>query len=100
MVPFYPHITHYPTDTAPATCYLTTSGGDGCLFGGRLHDGDYTVRRSREGDASEVKTGSRLKYPFRAVVEVTMEPGEADLSAAGDAATGARERAARTRRTG
>ena len=77
-------------ETDPSTFYLTTSGGDGSFFIDRLPDGDYTVRLSREGYASEVKTGVRLKYPFRAVVEVTMEPGEADLSAAGDAATGAR----------
>ncbi len=74
----------------PSTFYLTTSGRDGTFFVDRLPDGDYTVRLSREGYAPEVKTGIRLRYPFRAVVEVTMEPGQADLSAAGDTASGAR----------
>lgn len=72
-------------DTDPSTFYLTTSGADGAFFVDRLPDGDYTVRLNREGYDSEVKQGIRLKYPFRAVVEVTMEPGEADLRAAGDA---------------
>ena len=76
--------------TDPSTFYLTTSGGDGSFFVDRLPDGDYTVRLSREGYASEIKTGIQLKYPFRAVVEVTMEPGQADLSAAGDTTTGDR----------
>jgi hypothetical protein len=66
----------------PSVYYLTTSGGDGKFFVDGLPDGDYTVRLNREGYASEVKTGIQLKYPFRAVVEVTMEPGQPDLSAA------------------
>ena len=66
----------------PSVFYLTTSGGDGTFFVDGLPDGDYTVRLNREGYASEVKTGIQLKYPFRAVVEVTMEPGQPDLSAA------------------
>jgi len=74
----------------PSMYYLTTSGGDGAFFVDRLPDGDYTVRLNREGYTSEVKTGIQLKYPFRAVVEVTMEPGQPDLSAAGDPATGGR----------
>ena len=73
----------------PSRYYLTTSGGDGAFFVDRLPDGDYTVRLNREGYASEVKTGVQLKFPFRAVVEVTMEPGQPDLSAAGDPVTGA-----------
>ena len=71
----------------PSMFYLTTSGGDGEFFVDRLPDGDYTVRINREGYASEVKTGIQLKYPFRAVVEVTMEPGQPDLSAAGNPST-------------
>ncbi len=71
-------------DTDASTFYLTTSGADGAFFVDRLPDGDYTVRLNREGYGSEVKKGIRLKYPFRAVVEVTMEPGQADLRAAGD----------------
>ena len=70
----------------PSTFYLTTSGGDGEFFVDKLPDGDYTVRLNREGYASEVKTGIRLKYPFRAVVEVKMERGRPDLNAAGKAA--------------
>ena len=73
--------------TDPSTYYLTTSGGDGAFSFDRLPDGDYTVRLNREGYNSEVKMGVRLKYPFRAVVEVTMEPGQPDLSAAGDPST-------------
>ncbi len=73
----------------PSKFYLTTSGGDGAFFVDGLPDGDYTVRLNREGYASEVKTGVQLKFPFRAVVEVTMEPGQPDLSAAGDPVTGA-----------
>jgi len=67
--------------------YLTSSGGDGVFFIDRLADGEYIVRLNREGYASETKTGVQLRYPFRAVVEVTMEPGQVDLSAAGSAAT-------------
>lgn len=74
----------------PSMFYLTTSGADGTFFVDRLPDGDYTVRLNREGYASEVKTGIQLKYPFRAVVEVTMEPGQPDLSAAGDPPSGNR----------
>jgi hypothetical protein len=43
------------------------------------------VRISREGYTSKVKDGIVLKFPFRAVVEITMEPGTANLAAAGDA---------------
>ena len=64
----------------PSKYYLTTSGGDGAFFVDRLPDGDYTVRLNREGYASEVKTGVQLKFPFRAVVEVTMEPGPVDVA--------------------
>ena len=78
-----------PSD--PSVIYLTTSGGDGKFSVDRLPDGDYTVRLNREGYTSEVKTGIQLKYPFRAVVEVTMEPGQADLGAAGDPASGKAE---------
>lgn len=67
----------------PATFYLTNSGGDGAFAVNGLLDGEYTVRLNREGYAPEVKTGIALKYPFRAVVEVTMESGQADLSAPG-----------------
>ena len=59
----------------PSVFYLTTSGADGAFLIDKLPDGDYTVRLNREGYNSEVKTGIQLKYPFRAVVEVTMEPG-------------------------
>ena len=71
-------------ETDPSTFYVTTSGGRGEFFVDQLPDGDYTVRLNREGYNSEVKKGIQLKYPFRAVVEVTMEPGEPDLGAAAD----------------
>lgn len=71
----------------PGRIYLTSSGTDGAFFIDRLPDGEYSVRISREGYAPVIKQGITLKYPFRAVVEVTMEPGTADLGAVGEVAS-------------
>jgi hypothetical protein len=67
----------------PNDFYLTSSNGEGKFFIDGLRDGEYSVRLNREGFAPETKQGIELKYPFRAVVEVTMEPGQANLAAAG-----------------
>ncbi len=69
----------------PGVFYLTSSNGEGKFFVDGLRDGNYSVRLNREGFAPDAKDGVGVKYPFRAVVEVTMEPGQADLRAIGAA---------------
>jgi hypothetical protein len=55
--------------------YLTTTDEKGRFQVAGLSDGDYDVLIARDGYRSERKTGVALKFPFRAVVEVGMEPG-------------------------
>ena len=55
--------------------YLTTTDEKGGFQVTGLSEGDYDVLISRDGYKSERKSGIALKFPFRAVVEVGMEPG-------------------------
>ena len=71
-------------ESDPSRVYLTSTGADGSFFVDSLPDGDYRVRISREGYAPEIKANVVLKFPFRAVVEVTMERNPVDLGAAGE----------------
>jgi len=70
-------------ESDPSKVYLTSTGAGGTFFLNRLADGDYRVRISREGYTPAVKDNVVLKFPFRAVVEVTMESSPVDLGAAG-----------------
>jgi len=54
--------------------YLTSTDEDGVFRVDGLVDGSYSVRVEREGLAAKVKTGVSLKFPFRAVVDLGMDP--------------------------
>jgi hypothetical protein len=58
----------------PSRLFLTASDQDGVFRVDGLVDGDYLVHMSRLGFEPLVKTGVAVKFPFRAVVEVTMQP--------------------------
>jgi hypothetical protein len=71
-----------------ATVLVRPLGGDARLFvtasdsrGGfridDLPDGDYSVEVRREGLVSVVKKDIDLRYPFRSVIELTMQPAGA-----------------------
>jgi hypothetical protein len=72
-------------ESDPGRFWLTSSGEDGKFFVDQLPDGDYRVRISREGYTPAVKDNVVLKFPFRAVVEVSMVNASVDLGAAGEA---------------
>jgi len=57
----------------PAQIFLTSTNEDGELRIDGLPDGTYVVRIDRSGFRTVVKTNVALKFPFRAVVEVTLE---------------------------
>jgi len=52
--------------------YLTSTGEDGVFQIAGLPDGAYDLRLEREGFETLIKEDVGLKFPFRAVVEVTM----------------------------
>ena len=56
--------------------YLTTTDDGGKFHIEGLPEGDYDVSFSRIGYTTVVKDNVRLKFPFRAVVEVTMPRSE------------------------
>lgn len=61
----------------PGEFHLTSTDEDGEFRVDGLPDGSYSVRIEREGLEPEVKSGVPLKFPFRAVVELGMEPAAA-----------------------
>jgi hypothetical protein len=65
-----------------ARVYLTTTDRDGNFHIEGLPEGEYDIRFDRPGFVPVVKTGVRLKFPFRAVVEVTMARSAEPLPAA------------------
>jgi len=76
----------------PGEAYLTSTDEDGVFRVDGLSDGSYRVRVEREGLGPQVKTGISLKFPFRAVVELDMDPlalGSAEKSALVPEATAA-----------
>lgn len=64
--------------------YLTSTDENGVFRVDGLPDGSYSLRVEREGLAAKAKDGIPLKFPFRAVVELNMDPlapGSAEASA-------------------
>lgn len=58
-----------------ALLYLTSSGERGVFRVDGLVDGDYELQLSREGYVTVNKRDVTVRFPFRAVVEITMEQG-------------------------
>ncbi|MCP3982510.1 MAG: carboxypeptidase regulatory-like domain-containing protein [bacterium] len=63
--------------TEDGRLHLTTTGERGVFEIDGLVDGDYSVRLTREGMLPMLKEGVTLRFPFRAVVEVTMQASSA-----------------------
>jgi len=68
---------------APSPVHLATTGTSGTFAFDGLTDGTYRVEVRRDGSAPIIKSGVKVRAPFRAVVEVVLVPGEAPR---GDAA--------------
>jgi len=62
--------------------FVTASDSKGRFRVDDLPDGDYRVEVRREGLQTVVKDGVGLRFPTRAVIEVTMQPSEASPAAA------------------
>jgi hypothetical protein len=56
---------------------LATTGTSGTFAFDGLADGTYRVEVRRDGSVPIVKSGIKVRAPFRAVVEVLLLPGEA-----------------------
>ncbi len=54
--------------------WLTSTDDRGAFYFDRLPEGTYRVELKREGYAPIVKAGIALRFPYRAVVEVTLAP--------------------------
>ena len=65
--------------------YLTSSGESGAFVVDGLPDGEYRVRVARTGLSPVTKDRVSVRFPFRAVVEVTMQPGTDGTALAGSA---------------
>lgn len=61
--------------------FLTSTGAEGEFRVGGLADGEYDVAIARAGYVPVTKESVAVKFPFRAVVEVTMEPGVPGVAA-------------------
>ena len=62
--------------------YLTSSGEGGTFLIDGLPDGEYRVRVARAGLSPVTKDRVSVRFPFRAVVEVTMQPGTGETAPA------------------
>jgi hypothetical protein len=58
----------------PTVLYLTSTDDEGEFRVAGLIDGFYRVRVEREGLGAQVKEGVSVKFPFRAVVELDLDP--------------------------
>jgi hypothetical protein len=67
----------------PSQLILTSTDAKGVFRVDGLADGEYRVDLTRDGLAPIEKTDVSLRFPFRAVVEVTMKPVEGLSSDAG-----------------
>jgi hypothetical protein len=72
--------------------WLTSTDERGFFVLDRLPEGTYRVALHRDGLAPVVKEGIELRFPFRAVVEVTLAPDPAGKFAAAHAAAAAAKR--------
>lgn len=59
----------------PSHVYVTSTGAAGAFHVDGLSDGEYLVRVSRSGLRPVTKDRITVRFPFRAVVEITMSPG-------------------------
>ncbi len=58
----------------PSVIFLTATDEKGRFRIGELPNGGYRVEVRREGLVPVVKTGVELRFPFRAILEVPMQP--------------------------
>lgn len=65
---------------AVSPVHLATTGTSGTFAFDGLSDGTYRVEVRRDGSVPIVKSGIKVRAPFRAVVEVLLLPGEAPRS--------------------
>ena len=64
-------------ERAPSPVRIATTGTSGTFAFDGLVDGTYRVDVRRDGSVPIVKPGVNVRAPFRAVVEVLLQPGEA-----------------------
>jgi len=69
-------------ESAPSPVRLATTGTSGTFGFDGLPDGVYRAEVLRDGFAPVIKSGIRVRTPFRAVVEVLLVRGETPPSAA------------------
>ncbi len=64
-------------ESAPSPVHLATTGTSGTFAFDGLADGTYRVEVRRDGSLPIVKSGIKVRAPFRAVVEVVLVAGAA-----------------------
>ena len=64
-------------ESDPSPVHLATTGTNGTFAFDGLKDGAYRTEVRRDGYVPFVKSGVRVRAPFRAVVEVLLLPGSA-----------------------
>jgi hypothetical protein len=72
-------------ESAPSPVHVATTGTSGTFAFDGLRDGAYRAEVRREGFSPVVKSGIRVRAPFRAVVEVLLVRGAALQEAAREA---------------
>jgi hypothetical protein len=63
-------------ESAPSTVRIATTGTSGTFAFDGIPDGTYRAEVRRDGYVPIVKSGVKVRAPFRAVVEVVLLPGE------------------------
>jgi len=66
----------------PGVLYMTSTDGAGRFRIDGLVNGEYSVRVERYGVVPVTKDGVQVRFPFRAVVELDMEPAQDGILAA------------------
>ena len=64
-------------ESAPSPVRIATTGTSGTFAFDGLSDGAYRAEVRRDGYVPIIKSGIRVRAPFRAVVEVLLLPGDA-----------------------
>jgi hypothetical protein len=77
-------------DSAPSPVRIATAGPNGTFAFDGLPDGTYRAEVRRDGYVPIVKSGVKVRAPFRAVVELLLVPGAAPLEPAASIAGEAR----------
>jgi len=75
----------------PAVLYLTSTNATGRFKIDGLPDGEYRVRIERHGVVPISKDAVQVRFPFRAVVELDMEPAQNAVLAAARGEPGSQE---------